>query len=207
MVGRVGDTVSEFALETLLEATLFGSGKSLSVKDLSESLGYEEDEITEALTSLQGTIKRRRGGALRIVEIGGKWAMEVRSNVAEHLPKETKTEMPKKLLKAAALIAYHQPMPQSRLVELLGQKAYDYVRELSQHGMIMRRRDGNTRRLTTTRRFSEAFGCPHTDLRKVRKWFREQVTEAGMFDGMESEALKEVGEDGLVQSTLPFEDE
>lgn len=207
MVGRVGDTVSELALETLLEATLFGSGKSLSVKDLSESLGYEEEEISEALTSLQGTIKRRRGGALRIVEIGGKWAMEVRSNVAEHLPKETKTEMPKKLLKAAALIAYHQPMPQSRLVELLGQKAYDYVRELSQHGMIMRRRDGNTRRLTTTRRFSEAFGCPHTDLRKVRKWFREQVTEAGMFDGMESEALKEVGEDGLVQSTLPFEDE
>ncbi|HII32724.1 MAG: SMC-Scp complex subunit ScpB [Candidatus Poseidoniaceae archaeon] len=199
--------MSELALETLLEATLFGSGKSLSVKDLSESLGYEEDEISEALTSLQGTIKRRRGGALRIVEIGGKWAMEVRSNVAEHLPKETKTEMPKKLLKAAALIAYHQPMPQSRLVELLGQKAYDYVRELSQHGMIMRRRDGNTRRLTTTRRFSEAFGCPHTDLRKVRKWFREQVTEAGMFDGMESEVLKEVGEDGLVQSTLPFEDE
>ena len=207
MAGRVGDTVSELALETLLEATLFGSGKSLSVKDLSESLGYEEDEISEALTSLQGTIKRRRSGALRIVEIGGKWAMEVRSNVAEHLPKETKTEMPKKLLKAAALIAYHQPMPQSRLVELLGQKAYDYVRELSQHGMIMRRRDGNTRRLTTTRRFSEAFGCPHTDLRKVRKWFREQVTEAGMFDGMESEVLKEVGEDGLVQSTLPFEDE
>ena len=207
MVGRVGDTVSELALETLLEATLFGSGKSLSVKDLSESLGYEDDEISEALTSLQGTSKRRRGGALRIVEIGGKWAMEVRSNVAEHLPKETKTEMPKKLLKAAALIAYHQPMPQSRLVELLGQKAYDYVRELSQHGMIMRRRDGNTRRLTTTRRFSEAFGCPHTDLRKVRKWFREQVTEAGMFDGMESEVLKEVGEDGLVQSTLPFEDE
>lgn len=199
--------MSELGLETLLEATLFGSGKSLSIKDLSESLGYEEEEIQEALASLQGTLKRRRGGALRIVEIGGKWAMEVRPNVADHLPKETKTEMPKKLLKAAALIAYHQPMPQSRLVELLGQKAYDYVRELSQYGMIMRRRDGNTRRLTTTRRFSEAFGCPHTDLRKVRKWFREQVNEAGLFDGMDSEALKEVGEDGLIQATLPLEEE
>ena len=199
--------MSEIALETLLEATLFGSGKSLAVKDLSEALGYEEEEISEALVSLQGTLKRRRGGALRIVEIGGKWAIEVHSDVADHLPKETKTEMPKKLLKAAALIAYHQPMPQSRLVELLGQKAYDYVRELSQYGMIMRRRDGNTRRLTTTRRFSEAFGCPHTDLRKVRKWFREQVTEAGLFDGMESEVLKDVGEDGLIQSTLPIEEE
>jgi segregation and condensation protein B len=199
--------MSELALETLLEATLFGSGKSLAVKELSEALGYEVDEISEALVSLQGTLKRRRGGALRIVEIGGKWAMEVRSDVADHLPKETKTEMPKKLLKAAALIAYHQPMPQSRLVELLGQKAYDYVRELSQHGMVLRRRDGNTRRLTTTRRFSEAFGCPHTDLRTVRKWFREQVTEAGLFDGMESEVLKDVGEDGLIQATLPIEEE
>ena len=199
--------MSELALETLLEATMFGSGKSLSVKELSEALGYEEEEIAEALTSLQTTLKRRRGGALRIVEIGGKWAMEVRSDVADHLPKETKTEMPKKLLKAAALIAYHQPMPQSRLVDLLGQKAYDYVRELSQYGMIMRRRDGNTRRLTTTRRFSEAFGCPHTDLRKVRKWFREQVSEAGLFDDMDTEALKDVGEDGLVQATLPLEEE
>jgi segregation and condensation protein B len=199
--------MSELELETLLEAILFGSGKSLSVKELSESLGYDEEEVSEALTSLQGTLKRRRGGALRIVEIGGKWAMEVRPNVADHLPKETKTEMPKKLLKAAALIAYHQPMPQSRLVELLGQKAYDYVRELSQYGMIMRRRDGNTRRLTTTRRFSEAFGCPHTDLRKVRKWFREQVNEAGLFDGMDSEALKEIGEDGRIQATLPLEEE
>ena len=199
--------MSELALETLLEATMFGSGKSLSVKELSEALGYEEEEIAEALTSLQSTLKRRRGGALRIVEIGGKWAMEVRSDVADHLPKETKTEMPKKLLKAAALIAYHQPMPQSRLVDLLGQKAYDYVRELSQYGMIRRRRDGNTRRLTTTRRFSEAFGCPHTDLRKVRKWFREQVSDAGLFDDMDSEALKDVGDDGLVQATLPLEEE
>ena len=207
MVGRVGDKMSELALETLLEATLFGSGKSLAVKELSEALGYEEEEIAEALASLQSTLKRRRGGALRIVEIGGKWAMEVRSDVADHLPKETKTEMPKKLLKAAALIAYHQPMPQSRLVDLLGQKAYDYVRELSQYGMIMRRRDGNTRRLTTTRRFSEAFGCPHTDLRKVRKWFREQVSDAGLFDDMGSEALKDVGEDGLIQATLPLEEE
>ena len=73
--------------------------------------------------------------------------------------------------------------------------------------MIMRRRDGNTRRLTTTRRFSEAFGCPHTDLRKVRKWFREQVSDAGLFDDMGSEALKDVGVDGLVQATLPLEEE
>ena len=125
------------------------------------------------------------------------------------LLKETKTEIPQKLLKAAALIAYHQPIPQSRLVELLSQKAYDYVRELAQLGMVDRRKDGNTRRLSTTRRFSETFGCPYTDRKKVKQWFREQVKTTGMFDGMEDAAvLKEESEmDGLIQSTLPLGEE
>ena len=202
--------MSEIPLETLLEATLFSAGRSLSIQELSENLGYEEEEILESMNNLQSTIKRRRGGGLQIVEIGGKWAMEVKPGIADHLPKETKSELPPKLLKAAALIAYHQPMPQSRLVELLGQRAYDHIRELAQAGLIGRRRDGNTRRLTTTRRFSEMFGCPHTDRKKVRAWFREMVTSSGMLDGMEGKlALRdEVDTEGGVQTTLDIaEDE
>ena len=196
--------MSEVPLETLLEAILFSAGRSLSVIEMSENLGYEEDEIVESIGNLQSTIKRRRGGGLQIVEIGGKWAMEVKPGIADHLPKETRSELPPKLLKAAALIAYHQPMPQSRLVELLGQRAYDHIRELAQAGLIGRRRDGNTRRLTTTRRFSEMFGCPHTDRKKVKAWFREMVTTSGMLDGMESKlALRdETDEEGGIQTTL-----
>jgi len=178
--------MSEVPLETLLEATLFSAGRSMNMNELSEQLGYDDEEITEAMTNLQATVKRRRGGGLQVVEIGGKWAMEVKPIIANHLPKETKSELAPKLLKAAALIAYHQPMPQSRLVELLGQRAYDHIRELAQAGLIGRRRDGNTRRLTTTRRFSEMFGCPHTDRKKVKAWFREMVVSSGMLDGMES---------------------
>ena len=202
--------MSEVPLETLLEAMLFSAGRSLSVSEISENLGYEEEEILESIGNLQSTIKRRRGGGLQVVEIGGKWAMEVKPGIADHLPKETKSELPPKLLKAAALIAYHQPMPQSRLVELLGQRAYDHIRELAQAGLIGRRRDGNTRRLTTTRRFSEMFGCPHTDRKKVKAWFREMVTTSGMLDGMESKlALRdETDEEGGVQTTLAIgEDE
>ncbi len=201
--------MSEIPLETLLEATLFSAGRSLNLTELSENLGYEEEEILESIKNLQSTIKRRRGGGLQIVEIGGKWAMEVKPGIADHLPKETKSELPPKLLKAAALIAYHQPMPQSRLVELLGQRAYDHIRELAQAGLIGRRRDGNTRRLTTTRRFSEMFGCPHTDRKKVKAWFREMVTSSGLLDGMEDKlALRDESDGKGVQTTLDIiEDE
>jgi segregation and condensation protein B len=201
--------MTEVPIDTLLEATLFGAGRSMSVSELSTALGYDEDEMLDSLYSLRSTLKRRRGGALQVAEVGNRWAIEVKPDIASHLPKETKTEIPQKLLKAAALIAYHQPIPQSRLVELLGQKAYDYVRELAQLGMVDRRKDGNTRRLSTTRRFSETFGCPYTDRKKVKQWFREQVKTTGMFDGMEDAAvLKEESEmDGLIQSTLPLGEE
>ena len=201
--------MSELQLDTLLEATLFGAGRSMSVSELCDSLGYDEDEMLDCLYSLRSTLKRRRGGALQIAEVGDRWAIEVKPEIAEHLPKEAKTELPKKLLKAASLIAYHQPMSQSRLVELLGQKAYDYVRELAQYGMIDRRKDGNTRRLTTTRRFSEAFGCPYTDRKKVKAWFREQVQKTGILDDLESsDVIKDESEyQGTVQDTLKFEEE
>ena len=201
--------MSELQLDTLLEATLFGAGRSMSVTELCDSLGYDEDEMLDCLYSLRSTLKRRRGGALQIAEVGDRWAIEVKPEIAEHLPKEAKTELPKKLLKAASLIAYHQPMSQSRLVELLGQKAYDYVREVAQYGMIDRRKDGNTRRLTTTRRFSEAFGCPYTDRKKVKAWFREQVQKTGILDDLESsDVVKDESEyQGTVQDTLKFEEE
>ena len=172
--------MTETPLEFLLEAQLFG---------------------------LQGALKRRRG-ALHLAEVGGRWAMEVKPKVAAHLPRETKTDLPPRLLKAASLIAYHQPMPQSRLVDMLGQRAYDHVRELAQAGMIQRRRDGNTRRLSTTRRFSEVFGCPHTDRAKVRAWFREQVAESGILDDvLGSVVVEEEHVDGTVQAVLPVGEE
>jgi len=202
--------MTELPLETLIEATLFSAGKSMSAAELSAALGYDEDEMLDSLGSLQATLRRRKGGSLQLAEVGDRWALEVKPAIASHLPRETKTAMAPKLLKAAALIAYHQPMPQSRLVELLGQKAYDYVRELAQLGMVDRRKDGNTRRLSTTRRFSESFGCPHTDRKKVRAWFREQVQSSGLLDelGDRNEILRDASDEaGTVQAALPVGEE
>ncbi len=183
------ESSEEIPLETLLEATMFGAGRSMSVTELCESLGYDEEEMLDSLSALQATLRRRRYGALQLSEIGQMWALEVKPSITQMLPKDVKTDMPQKLLKAASLIAYHQPIAQSRLVDMLGPKAYDYVRELAQAGMIDRRKDGSTRRLTTTRRFAELFGCPETDKKKVRDWFREKVKSSGILDSLQEEHL------------------
>ena len=49
--------MSEMPLETLIEATLFSSGKSMSVEELSTVLGYDEDEMLDCLGSLQATLR------------------------------------------------------------------------------------------------------------------------------------------------------
>ena len=41
--------MSELQLDTLLEATLFGAGRSMSVTELCDSLGYDEDEMLDCL--------------------------------------------------------------------------------------------------------------------------------------------------------------
>ena len=192
-----------YELETLIEATLFGAGKSLTAEELSHDLEVSIESVSDSLLTLQSSLKRRRGGALQLAEINGRWALEVKPRVAQHLPCNTKTDIPGKLLKSASLIAFHQPMLQSRLVELLGQRTYDHVRELVQLGLVERRRKGNTKQLSTTRRFSEIFGCPHTDKRKVRAWFREQAAGLGLTSGAGPRpiALKEE------QTKLPLEED
>lgn len=167
-------------LSTILEAILFSSGRSMTVEELMEQTGKTRSEVSGALENLQSTIKRRRDSALQLTEVAGRWIFEVRPTLSSHLPESVRPDVPARLLPAAALIAYHQPMKQAQLVDMIGPKAYDRVRELAGFGFIDRRRDGLTRRLTTTRRFAEYFGCPEVEYQKVREWFRAEAAKAGL---------------------------
>jgi len=172
--------MSEPALSTILEAILFGAGRSMKVTELSDLLDFPSEDIEESLQKLRKTIKRRENCALQLAEVSGRWIFEVRPELSDFLPEDFRADIPQRLLPAAALIAYHQPMSQAQLVEMLGQRAYDHVRDLSKMGLIDRRRQGLTRRLTTTRRFAEYFGCPEVDFRKVREWFKEEASKMGL---------------------------
>ena len=81
-------------------------------------------------------MKRRRDGALQLTDVSGRWVMEVKPRLAEHIPSSYRTEIPQRLLAPVALIAYHQPMAQSQLVDMIGQRAYEHVRDLAHHGLI-----------------------------------------------------------------------
>mgnify|MGYP000893494568 CR=1 FL=1 len=151
-----------------------------AVEGASVRHGERQGEVQTARRELQTTIRRRRDSALHLTDVAGRWIFAVRPTLSPHLPESFRADIPQRLLPAAALVAYHQPMAQSQLVDMLGQRAYDHVRDLAKMGLIDRRRDGLTRRLTTTRRFAEYFGCPEVEYRKVRTWFREEASKMGL---------------------------
>ena len=171
---------TEPEIHTLLEAILFGAGKSMSVDELASLLSLRNFQIAEGLQELKSMMATRKSSALQLTEVTGRWIIEVKPEISPSLPESFKPEIPQRLLPAAALIAYHQPMPQAQLRDMLGPKAYDHVRDLASLGLIDKRRDGLTRRLTTTRRFAEYFGCPEIEYRKVRTWFREEASKLGL---------------------------
>ncbi len=142
----------------LIEAALFMSPDPLGIDKLSSLAGMSLSDTLIILNSLMEEYKNRPG--IEIVRIeGGKYKMQVRN---EYLPYvkdlATSLEMSKAVLRTLALIAFKQPIKQSDVVKIRGNKAYDHIKELIDKGFIKTRKYRNTLLLETTRKFDEYFG-------------------------------------------------
>lgn len=158
----------------VVEAALFSAGKSLSVEEIAENAGLDKRKVLPALKALQERYAHT-ATALEIGRAGDKWSMQVRTAYAERTTRLAPMEIPIKLLKTLALIAYHQPILQSDLQELVGAKVYDHVRELQERGLIRKRAHERSFHLVTSDRFPEYFGIPASDREGIKHFLAEKV--------------------------------
>lgn len=160
----------------LVEAALFTAGRALALDELVESTALDIKSIKRAVKALEMAYEDAGDGtALEVRQAGDKWAMQLRARYVEHAKRLAAMEIPKKLLKTLALIAFHQPLKQSELVDMIGTKTYDHVHELIEFGLVKARVDGVTKRLTTSPSFPEYFGIPATDTQQLRTYLAEKV--------------------------------
>lgn len=151
----------------IVEAALFSAGKPLSVEEIAQQTNLPPDTVKDACKELAKEYDGR-DTVLEVSKAGAKWAMQVRPQAAEPATKFAPPEIPAKLLKTLALIAYHQPMKQSELVDMLGTKVYDHVPLLVERGLVKAREEGVTKILVTTNLFPEYFGLDAEDREQVR---------------------------------------
>ncbi|MFH1403282.1 MAG: SMC-Scp complex subunit ScpB [Candidatus Altiarchaeota archaeon] len=144
--------------KALIEAALFVSGKNLSAEKLAELCGgLEVNAVREIADELVREYSRRDGG-IEVFKAGKSYAMRIKPDVEDqvtHLIPET--DMPKAMLKTLALIAYEQPLKQSHVVKIRGNRVYVYLKRLEELEFIERRPEGHTKILTTTAKFNKYF--------------------------------------------------
>ncbi|HDN83636.1 MAG TPA: SMC-Scp complex subunit ScpB, partial [Candidatus Altiarchaeales archaeon] len=101
---------------------------------------------------------RNRNSAIEIRKTTEGYQMTVKEELESYvIDLVTKTELPKALIKTLAFIAYKEPVPQSEVIKVRGNKAYHYIKELIAKGFIEAKKKGKTKVLCTTKKFKEYF--------------------------------------------------
>lgn len=160
--------------ELLVEAALFSAGDPLDIVTLCEKTRLDQSTVKASLESLQTTYDERRS-SLQIVKSGDKWAMALTARFADASRHIVPPEIPFHLLRTLALIAYHQPLLQSDLKDMIGSKVYEHVGRLTDAGLVKKKPDGLTYALTTTQDFPEYFGIPADEPERIREYLAENV--------------------------------
>ena len=159
-----------------VEAALFSAGRPLTPQEVAEATGLPlkaaDDALQELITACQD-----RGGALEVVRLGKKYALQLRREAITYGRRLAPQEIPGHLLRTLALVAHEQPMLQSELKRRMGDRVYEHVGELLELGMLERERAGRSFALSVTEAFDEYFGISATTQAELRA-FLEQALSA-----------------------------
>ena len=153
-------------VKKVIEAVLFSAGKPVSKEDIKKFFSFKNKEIEDAIMQLK---EQYKDSAIEIIESEDKYVMQVRDKYAEYTKKFAPMEIPKKLLKTLAIIAYHQPIRQSELRKIIGEKVYEHVKELQKKGFLKIEKEGRTKIIETSNFFYEYFGFDEKDKEKIKK--------------------------------------
>lgn len=150
------DQERELELIKKIEASLFISGRFLSIKELVALTDINPILLRKLLGDLQ---ERYKDSAIEIVSKNDSWKMDVSQ---DHIGLVNKlatgsTEFSKAQQETLAIIAYKQPMKQSVLVKIRGNKSYDHIKDFVNMGLIMKKKTGHTYELTLSDDFYDYF--------------------------------------------------
>jgi len=139
-----------------IEAALFISGKFLSIQDLIMLTDVNPIMLKEILKKLE---KKYSSGAIKLVNRNNSWKMDVSekyhyliNRLASGNQEFTKAEQ-----ETLAVIAYKQPVKQSVIIKIRGNKAYDHIHKFTEIGLLHSKKIGRTKELSLSEEFYEYF--------------------------------------------------
>lgn len=140
-----------------VEAALFIAGRFLTLQELVMLTDINPLMIKEILEKL--IEKYNDNSGIEIIEKGEGWKMDVRQ---EHVSMINKlatgsAEFSKAEQETLAVIAYKQPIKQSVIIKIRGNKAYDHIKHFIDIDLVQAKKAGRTRELKLSDDFYEYF--------------------------------------------------
>jgi segregation and condensation protein B len=148
--------------EEKVEAALFIAGKFLNLQDLIMLTDVNPIMLKGILHRLE---KKYSSGVIRLVTRSNSWKMDVAekyhfliNRLATGNAEFTKSEQ-----ETLAVIAYKQPIKQSVVIKIRGNKSYDHIRKFRELGLVIAKRAGHTLDLSLSEEFYEYFNVTQKD--------------------------------------------
>lgn len=150
------DREKELELLKKVEAALFISGRFLTLKELVSLTDINPIILRKLLDDLG---EKYKDSALEIVHKSDAWKMDVGEEYVTMVNKLAtgSTEFSKAEQETLAIIAYKQPIKQSVLIKIRGNKAYDHIKGFVSLGLIAKKKMGHTHELTLSDSFYDYF--------------------------------------------------
>lgn len=173
------DTAKEKENLRLIEAIFFVSGRFLNMSELVSLSELNPLVVQDSITKLKEKYEKS-DSALEIVEKNGLWKMDVKgeySNIINKLATGS-AEFTNAEQETLAIIAFKQPIKQSVIIKIRGNKAYDHIKKFTDLTLIKKKRTGHTHELTLSDEFYDYFKVDLENPLKQDENFNEVYEEA-----------------------------
>lgn len=178
------DDAKEIENLKILEAVFFISGRYLSMSELISLSDLNPIIIRDLIERLKDKYNKENS-AIEIVEKSGLWKMDVRQEYSDIINKLAtgSAEFSKAEQETLAIIAYKQPIKQSVIIKIRGNKSYDHIKKFSDLGLIKKKKMGHTHELSLSDDFYDYFSVQDKGIGNSKEILR--MVEEG--DGEDSE--------------------
>jgi len=161
----------------LVESVLFSASKPVSINEIVNATELSRQTVRKAVKELITDYQTNLDTSMAIVKAGTKYVMQLKDEYTEPSVMITQPEIDDDVLRTLALIAFHQPVKQSNLRRMAGEKIYDHVDQLAELHLIHTKKHRNTEMIRLTKRFPEYFGLDMTKPEEIRSFLAERVIE------------------------------
>ena len=158
------DNAKEFEDLKRLEAVFFVSGRFLNMQEIISFTDLNPIIIGELIEKLQEKYSKDKS-AMEIVEKNGFWKMDVKPEYSGIINKIAtgSSEFGSAEKETLAIIAYKQPIKQSVIIKIRGNKAYEHIKKFVELDLVRKKKLGHTHELSLTDEFYDYFNLKEND--------------------------------------------